>query len=72
MKLSRLAMLSMPLVTLLATPAFADISGGGGGHGGGGCSIGGADVASSLAGLGVFALGYVGFAARRRFTRKEK
>jgi hypothetical protein len=66
MKISRLVpMVSMLLAGVLATPAFADISTGGGG-GGGGCSVGGTDVASTLAGVGVFGLGYVALKLSRR------
>jgi hypothetical protein len=65
MKISRLVpMVSMLLAGVLATPAFADISTGGGG--GGGCSVGGTDVASTLAGVGVFGLGYVALKLSRR------
>jgi len=71
MKLSNIVALSLPLVTMLSAPAFADISHGGGG-GGGGCMIGGADVASSVAGLGVFGVGYAALAISRRFSRKGK
>jgi hypothetical protein len=64
MKISRLVpMVSMLLAGVLATPAFADISTGGGG---GGCSVGGTDVASTLAGVGVFGLGYVALKLSRR------
>ncbi|MBS1120289.1 MAG: hypothetical protein H6Q90_2517 [Deltaproteobacteria bacterium] len=67
MKISQLATIASTL--LISVPAFADIPTPGGG---GGCTVGGADVATSLAGLGVFGLGYVALAVSRRIGRKGK
>jgi hypothetical protein len=58
--------LTMMLLALLSTPALADIPTGGGGGGHGGCNA--SNLSSSLAGLGVFAVG----AAILAIGRKRK